>query len=750
MDNSNDDFNLRLNYLNTLFDLIKSRKEKEFIDTLHKIDSADLDVNIRDSSGNYLIFFAVIMNSIILVEELVKYGARLDIINSDGFTILYSPIKFGYNEMLETLLKLDKTIIGISIVNLPDSKNQLPLYYTIKYRNTFAAKQLLDYGANVNYQNNDNMNALHLSVIRGSLEITEMIIDQINNIDAITLKGSTALNYACNFGYYEIAKILLEKGADQNIPEYEYDFYPIIYSVVQNNYELTKLLIKHRANPNVQDYRGNTIIYYSILNKNLSILDLIFESYSVQQKSDVYTENINDPEKCPDIPKIVCRVDPSLSNIEGQTILHLLLYNYQPELLKYIEKVIPFSDLNYQDNLGNSALHLIVSHGIWERFVDILALKKLNIYISNMDNQTVMDLIPLNSREKFISLVSKSFLIYLRKHPDSWILDWHNECSKESDNEKCIEKIKDEIIHQKSSVPIKKNKTNIVILEGEKVQFSTFTGSLLDTIVGFKFLIKIHPYAATVFHRNNYIPPDIEKYYHSLGIQEDFGKFLIQFEIRWIYQKIFFPPDFEKILANILSNKKYRYIVFSIGIILSNGNHSNGLFYDIEKMILERFEPHGSNYPSHFNYNPDLLDEILNYRFSNILSNIYHKKINLQYIPPKKYMPKIGFQTFENTEISVNKNVGDPNGFCTLWTIWYLNYRIKYADVRPEILVRNMIEQIRINKFSFRTIIRNFSKKITNLRDRYLNQIHKNINDYMNNRLTQNNLQQLLNTILED
>ncbi len=135
------------------------------------------------------------------------------------------------------------------------------------------------------------------------------------------------------------------------------------------------------------------------------------------------------------------------------------------------------------------------------------------------------------------------------------------------------------------------------------------------------------------------------------------------------------------------------------------------LFYDIEKKCLERFEPHGSGYPSNFNYNPDLLDEIIKKKFLNIFSNHFETNIDIQYLRPKDYLPKIGFQTLDSTEADVNKNIGDPNGFCTLWTIWYLDHRIHYVDTNPKKLVIKLINKIRMNNKSFRAIIRNYSRK---------------------------------------
>jgi hypothetical protein len=46
-------------------------------------------------------------------------------------------------------------------------------------------------------------------------------------------------------------------------------------------------------------------------------------------------------------------------------------------------------------------------------------------------------------------------------------------------------------------------------------------------------------------------------------------------------------------------------------------------------------------------------------------------------------------------------------------------------------LAANMIEQIKIDGHSFKTIIRNFSKKITEIRDVYLKRVNLDINDWI-------------------
>jgi ankyrin repeat protein len=736
-----DDFHVRTHHLNTLFNFIKNNKEEQFLEYISVLNKDDIDVNVKDEQGNYLIFFAIIINSKKIVKKLIEYGSRFDILDSEGYSLLYYPIKYGNNDIIEILLEADKKSIGMSLVNIKDARGAVPIFYAIKFKNRLALQELLSNNADANYKNVDNVNALHMAVLKKDPTMVRMLVRYIKNINTSTNQGSTALHYATNFQQYEITKILLENGANPNIIEFEYDFYPIFFSVIQNNTDITKLLIEAGTNINHQDYQGNTIIHYSIEYNHYAILNDIFNYYSIRSRKDnVYFEDINTK------TENSISIDPNIINIDGLSIVHLLMYSYREEYDVYLTKLLPETNLNYQDNIGNTVLHIMVEKNQWAKFIPILDNKKLNIYIKNNRGKTVFDMVRIRDRDQFIDLVAQSYYRYLRKYENQWLDEWQNKCSAGTDIENdCISMIKQSIM-KGVSVPSRKNRITIIIDSGEVVQFTTFTGSLLDMIVGFKYLTLKYDNVATTLQLTSEYNTELEKYYQSIGIEENPHQFIVHFEIRWIYQRIFFPPNFESIFMSIINNPRYKYIIIPIGIILSNGNHSNCLIYNIEKATLERFEPHGSDYPTQFNYNPDLLDEVIYKKINNLVFR--SSKIRIKYYKPINYLPKIGFQKFENAEITINKNIGDPNGFCTLWCIWYLDYRIKYIDKKPYKIVDNLIREIKINNYSFRNIIRNYSKNITDLRDQYLAKVGFNINDYLNNKMNKSDLRKLLLVIL--
>src|SRR5438874_777676 len=83
-----------------------------------------------------------------------------------------------------------------------------------------------------------------------------------------------------------------------------------------------------------------------------------------------------------------------------------------------------------------------------------------------------------------------------------------------------------------------------------------------------------------------------------------------------------------------------------------------------------------------FNSLSILLHIILSLRFSDIDPIV-------KYISPDKYLPKIGLQYFDIFESKTTK-IGDPVGFCALWSIWYTNMRLTYPDIERKKLINKI------------------------------------------------------------
>jgi ankyrin repeat protein len=757
MSEINPDINSSVKTYNTIFDLIKNHEWDKLIEKISSSDT-DFDVNIKDQTNNYIITYAVIYNQQPLVKMLFEHNARIDILDADEKSILYYPIKFSYDSMLEYLLKLNKDMIGINIIELKDKTSKTALHYAIKFSNIFSIEKLLEYGSNTNTIDNSSYNALHYAILSRDINICEIILRYTTNINAKISTGETALHIACNLQLESIAKLLIDARINLSVQDYQHEFTAMHYCMNLNLEKTLINLLKNKANPNVQDIFGNTPLHYAIIENNLLLIDILIE----------YSSQI---------------INYNLSNIDGKIPLHLLLNSYsetksdndRKNILEYISMIISESNLSSRDNNGESCLFLLVKLNLWSSFKEILQSKRLDIYSTDKKNIMLIDLIPKASYKEFMEIVLESYIRRLKRDPSSWKTEWENICSKEFDSTidvtryfnktKTSSKTKissktelatvcknhiltqiesniDDIRSGKkhcgmASYPLAPTKMCITLEEGETLHMCTFTGTTLDILIGLIYLLRTHRTACSTLSTDFYSNEDLQKFYKSIGIIMGSKSEFLNFEIIWAYQKLYLVENFyDKIME---CKKNAEFVIIPLGIEMSNGSHANYIIYDIKNKTVERFEPHGASSPNGLNYDPSILDELLESRFKTIDKEIV-------YYAPSDYEPKIGFQMLDIFEHN-KKKIGDPGGFCALWAIWYVDMRLRYKNLNCKELTKILTNAISNQNISVRNMIRNYAKKIIEIRDKILGSAGLDINDWLNDTYTSKQITQIIQEI---
>ena len=225
-----------------LFELIKQHKSNEAIEYLKKYD--DIDVNIRDEGNNYLINYAIILNDVDLVAQLIHMGAKLDITDIDGRSILYIPIKFNYIEMLNVMVFFNNVNIGIPLFDIRDKNGNIPLHYAIMHSNLYITKKIIEMGSDVNIQDKKGYNALHLAIIHKAIDIIDLILESNIKINTKTLEGETALHMACNIQNTTIIEKLIKKNIDIDIQDYNSEFTAMHQVAIMGNLDFNKIIIR--------------------------------------------------------------------------------------------------------------------------------------------------------------------------------------------------------------------------------------------------------------------------------------------------------------------------------------------------------------------------------------------------------------------------------------------------------------------------------------------------------------------------
>lgn len=715
-----------------IFNLIKKQNFEEIYNLIKNKKITNFD--IKDDNYNYFIQYIINYNQLEIIKLILKMkeaneiNFRIDIIDSDGRSILYNCIKFDYKELTNLLIDYNKTNIGISIINIKDRLGLNALHYSVIFNNFETFKLLLKNNADPYLISNDGSNVFILCLMYKRNNFLIYLIDNKYNINFTTSNGDNLLQISINYQNVEIINKLLETNINLNNINSDLGINVLHQSIIFNNLELFKKLLPRNLDINSSDFYGNTALHYILIEKRINFLDSFFKNQEIKF---------------------------NLSNINGEIPLHILLDSDSLDDINQtiINKIILESDLNIQNNQGITCLMIIIKKNLLDKFKELLILKPLNFFIE--DN----NLNQIKLSDDILNILVDSYYNQIKIKKEELLEDWEKYCSEDlfeklknilvdksgakNSEAICKSKIKDVILKDKRSLPHIQN-INLHFDNGIFLNNCFYTGSPLDILFGLyllnhdfksKGLSLILDYPLT-------INSSLENYYKKIGLDYPYKMDFSNIEIIWSYQKLFFPSYFDDELLKI--KKIARYICIPIGIETSIGSHANILFWDINNKTIERFEPNGSNYPIGMNYNPVLLDNLIQNKFKQ-----FDEKIT--YYPPYKFLPSIGLQILENLETPKCKKIGDPNGFCGVWCVWWVYQRMLNID-NPKLSIENIADEIikwiKFDNQSFKSIIRNFSKKITQNRDIYLKKINIDINDWIVGNYTSDKLDKLEKDII--
>ncbi len=108
--------------------------------------------------------------------------------------------------------------------------------------------------------------------------VTHLIYNNPESVNAYAEDGFTPLGLACYFGQYEVARYLVLKGADVNLPSNNgFSVYPIHSAVAGNYTQIARMLIENNALVNVKQQAGATPLHTAAQNGNIDLLILLLE-----------------------------------------------------------------------------------------------------------------------------------------------------------------------------------------------------------------------------------------------------------------------------------------------------------------------------------------------------------------------------------------------------------------------------------------------------------------------------------------
>ena len=228
----------------------------------------------------------------------------------------------------------------------------------IEAKDSTALKTLIN-DSNVDLFDTVGVNLLTRAVMTADYNIVKILLDNGANPNLInkTKTGSTPLMMASGYKSLKIAKLLLKKGADVNIPDNNGD--PAIHwSAYYGNLTFTKLMLENGAKTDSKSIHSDGVMQVALKEYKDSIVDLLIENgISIY---DVKKDNI------------------ALINAVKQNDINLF------------EKLINKDNVNARDEAGNTLLILASNKGSLA-IVQLLVENKADINAINPVGQTALN-----------------------------------------------------------------------------------------------------------------------------------------------------------------------------------------------------------------------------------------------------------------------------------------------------------------------------------------------------------------------
>lgn len=463
-----------------------------------------------------------------------------------------------------------------------------------------------------------------------------------------------------------------------------YDVYyntPLIDAIDSNHIGLCNYLLYHNANYNYITYSSGKLVnpFYNALYANIAILNIFLS---------------ND---------IINNIDFSIIDQYMNTFAHIVLFDshlYPIEMKLLIIKRIP--DLTLCNIMKKSILHILFNPSFKDDiklYIDILIYRKLNWSEKNFDNKTPLQLVK-NHKDKEIIINNLLIPNYYYNYKKIKIN------IQDKVDKKNLEKIIK--ILSKKEQDNKEFKLSKYKLENKN---SIYTAHTIHMIIYIYDIIKRSNNLGKLNSKGSKYKCDNDDCKFMENIINYYDKYpnIYNYIIAMNYDKYnyYIPINiFDEIKQNI--DKKPIYFI-TLGLYYSNGaSHANIIIFNTLYKYAVRFEPYGNmNWIDIYDY-----DRQFEIEMKNILPNYI-------YYSPKDYINNLIFQAISGENDNSFIRIGDPGGYCTAWTFWFLeSYLLYYTKLKNskdlKEFVENLHNKIIKNYKSYMEYIRSYGNFLKN------------------------------------
>ncbi|MFZ5628043.1 MAG: ankyrin repeat domain-containing protein [Spirochaetota bacterium] len=234
----------------------------------------DLKANVHaaDADGYTALFYAAQENHVRIIDLLLAAGAEVNAQSRFGFSPLHIAAARGQRQAVQRLLQAGADINAVA------KQGGTAAYWAALAGHDEVADLLVKSGS-VDYHHNFELaqaaRTSNVVLARSALRATELAIDMQD------IEGNSALFYAAVSGATEVARLLIERGANVNLLNHQGQS-ALLVATLAGHVAVVELLLQARANTEVKDAQGRSAVMHAAWKGNGELVKML-----VQARADV-------------------------------------------------------------------------------------------------------------------------------------------------------------------------------------------------------------------------------------------------------------------------------------------------------------------------------------------------------------------------------------------------------------------------------------------------------------------------------
>lgn len=355
-------------------------------------------VDLRNDEGFTPLLCASLSGHDEAVKCLLELGADVHkYLNEEGFGAIHAACQNGHSKVITTLLHRGGA-------NIEDAAPDTPLQVALQFKQFQIVPLLVKEGADLQKRTSCGYTPLHSVALSGDLETAECLLkhgclpNSLDNQDICPLfcasttgnfavakllllsdsvvvdqqaaDGSSSLHVACQEGYFDIVKLLLASGADQNLQAKD-GFTPLISACQNGHLDIVRLLIENGADISLTTIDSFSILHLASKHGHCNVVDYLIDKIPSSFVNATYQHSFTalflasfyGHTDVVDVLLSKAKADPNIPSLTGATPLIAASQEGHCGVVKLLLR-FPGIDIDHKENLhGTTSLNMACSKG---------------------------------------------------------------------------------------------------------------------------------------------------------------------------------------------------------------------------------------------------------------------------------------------------------------------------------------------------------------------------------------------------